>query len=409
MRQYYTDTVVPVLSRPGWTSIFAAPPALSFAGFLHSYSLVSSRSFLVDAYHTLAMVPIADAFNHTVENHIHLESEFDVCVSCGSLAQCPHDLEEDNENVPIGKKDPSNAPSTRYLDAGPRTQWRRTAQANACPTAAAEPVLRFAHPNDDIILPTRTTEEADTCDMVSNRLIPAGEEVFNTYGEQLTNAQLLARYGFALDGNENDIVGFEWADMQSAFGAATERLVLDQATLLRNYQRALAIFPKRERWGASNLVYQPDNGSSAISTPDPVDGGLGRHHEHDCATVPMAINSDAKISQGLWFYCSMLAVVDARRAQGQETDPCEVAAVAERLARSQLLFEARPDSASWASSDADTYDDEERGDPSRYEGTEELDRVCFAHCLAGFHFRLVLLACVWRMISCCAFAFYVSV
>lgn len=33
----------------------------SLPGFCHAYSLVSSRAFLVDAYHGLAMVPIADA------------------------------------------------------------------------------------------------------------------------------------------------------------------------------------------------------------------------------------------------------------------------------------------------------------------------------------------------------------
>ena len=58
--------------------------------FLRAYSLVSSRAFMVDAYHGLSMVPIADAwvlpvshltrcltrplrFNHVTENHVHLE------------------------------------------------------------------------------------------------------------------------------------------------------------------------------------------------------------------------------------------------------------------------------------------------------------------------------------------------
>jgi SET domain-containing protein 6 len=34
----------------------------SLSGFYRSFSLVSSRAFLVDAYHGLSMVPIADAF-----------------------------------------------------------------------------------------------------------------------------------------------------------------------------------------------------------------------------------------------------------------------------------------------------------------------------------------------------------
>jgi hypothetical protein len=33
----------------------------TLGAFLHAYSLVSSRAFLVDAYHGLAVVPIADA------------------------------------------------------------------------------------------------------------------------------------------------------------------------------------------------------------------------------------------------------------------------------------------------------------------------------------------------------------
>ncbi|KAJ7712157.1 hypothetical protein B0H16DRAFT_1814870 [Mycena metata] len=41
-------------------------------------------------------------------------------------------------------------------------------------------------------------------EMVSNLPIPPHSEVFNTYGETLTNAQLLVQYGFILDGNDND-------------------------------------------------------------------------------------------------------------------------------------------------------------------------------------------------------------
>ena len=33
----------------------------TFEGYKHAYALVSSRSFIVDAYHGLAMVPVADA------------------------------------------------------------------------------------------------------------------------------------------------------------------------------------------------------------------------------------------------------------------------------------------------------------------------------------------------------------
>ena len=43
--------------------------------------------------------------------------------------------------------------------------------------------------------------------MVVNAAIMPGEEVFNTYGAKLTNAELLVRYGFILDANDNDKIG----------------------------------------------------------------------------------------------------------------------------------------------------------------------------------------------------------
>ncbi|KAI1787716.1 SET domain-containing protein [Ganoderma leucocontextum] len=132
-------------------------------GFLHAYSLVCSRAFLVDAYHGLSMVPVADAFNHAHHNHVQLASEYDVCPSCGSLSECPHDRQGGTME---GEEDPSPVPPS--------------------------------------IDPT------DTVDMVTVCSVPPGTEVFNTYGATLGNAALLARYGFVLDGAETDTVTFGW-------------------------------------------------------------------------------------------------------------------------------------------------------------------------------------------------------
>lgn len=51
--EYYTSDVEPLL-----TSYGLGP---SISGFIYAYSLVCSRAFLVDAYHGLSMVPVADA------------------------------------------------------------------------------------------------------------------------------------------------------------------------------------------------------------------------------------------------------------------------------------------------------------------------------------------------------------
>jgi SET domain-containing protein 6 len=50
-------------------------------------------------------------------------------------------------------------------------------------------------------------------EMVSNAQIQPHTEVFNTYGETLTNAQLLTQYGFVLDVNENDCVTWDPYDV----------------------------------------------------------------------------------------------------------------------------------------------------------------------------------------------------
>ncbi|KAL5531645.1 hypothetical protein ACEPAG_4522 [Sanghuangporus baumii] len=166
---------------------FTALPALANAnlgdhatieGFNHAYSLVSSRSFIVDVYHGLAMVPIADAFNHNLENQVHLESDHEVCRLCGSLNECSHDTKDEESS--------EHAPSP--------------------PSIAAD-----------------TFE--NTCDMVTNAPILPFTQVFNTYGEHLTNAQLLVRYGFVLDVNENDVLAWNYSNLcyfADSFGSSTD-------------------------------------------------------------------------------------------------------------------------------------------------------------------------------------------
>lgn len=56
MRRYYEEEVVRILGLAGVRG------ASSLEGFRHAFALVSSRAFMVDAYHGLAMVPIADAY-----------------------------------------------------------------------------------------------------------------------------------------------------------------------------------------------------------------------------------------------------------------------------------------------------------------------------------------------------------
>ena len=139
------------------------------------YSLVSSRAFHVDAYHGLAMVPIADAFNHTEENHVHLETDWQVCSECGSLDKCEHDAQENTSD-----------------DLGDR---------------------KLEHSYDMVLNASLPTDE--------------GAEVYNTYDSRgIDNVHLLCRYGFILEGNSRDVVLFATEEVIQAGGIAT---VIDDA------------------------------------------------------------------------------------------------------------------------------------------------------------------------------------
>ncbi|KAG7448678.1 SET domain-containing protein [Guyanagaster necrorhizus] len=218
LRHYYCEVVETIFN-----AYFQDSPTAkcSLHGFYHAYSLVSSRAFLIDAYHGLSMVPIADAFNHSQENHVHLESEYDVCPECGSLKECPHDDE------------PSLAPENLE----------------------------------------------DHFEMVSNTLIPSHGEVFNTYGETLSNAQLLLRYGFILDVNDND---------QVIWGI--DELLEDAPEHITDAWRSIDIPTEtwQDRFSGSELV---------------------RHHS---GKPVFCVDCDGRVSHHVWLFYALLACVHLR-------------------------------------------------------------------------------------------------
>jgi len=123
---------------------------VNLKGYHHAYSLVTSRAFLVDGYHGLSMVPIADSFNHSGRNQIHLESDFDVCMECGSVKECVHDGQQ-------------SALVSDYRSSDSEEE-----------------------------------EDEDVVEMVTNAVVHPAHEVFNTYGETISNDELLINYGFQL-------------------------------------------------------------------------------------------------------------------------------------------------------------------------------------------------------------------
>ena len=272
--------------------------------------------------------------------------------------------------------------TTPHLDSA-----RQSISTSRLWEARAQSLSSSARSNKDANTPAVFNgAEADTCDIVSNAPIPPGAEVFNTYGEHLTNAQLVARYGFALDGNENDIVNFDFMDLPLPSDLTAQWPSPDRDAVLRLYKQVSKIFPRYDRWETSSLVYQPAILSISAESATTCTGEDGRGwclnsggqlHER---TIGIFVNSDAKISHSLWVYCALVSILGATtvRISASMPSPHEVAAAVRRLAAYQTFLESHLESTTGpADLEADVDDDEGSGDLPQHEGTETPDQVRF--------------------------------
>ena len=330
--------------------------------------------------------------NNTGLSHLAADwqSEFDVCTSCGSLTQCSHDFEDENE---VTNDKGLQGASERQIGMDTLRSRRHIShiEPRLVPASGvgtdAENNSMSAGTNMDTDAPTVPDHEMDTCDMVSNVPISPWTEVFNTYGEHLTNAQLLTRYGFALDENANDVVTFRLDDLPSLADMTGTQLVSDRASLGPLYRQVLQEISRYRRWDPSNLVYHPDDllasPGSAISASTNngrsscLYGG-GQVHGAREEPLRLCVNSDAKVSHALWVYCAVLAVLVAQEGHHRSVeflDARVVAAGVEHLAAYQLLLELNPERAMDAALEADADDDEGDGDLPRDEGTQNSDKV----------------------------------
>ena len=160
-------------------------------------------------------------------------------------------------------------------------------------------------------------------EMVSNTCIPPLTEVFNTYGDGLTNAQLLSQYGFILDMNDNDRVSW----------TATEVLHIlvpgftdgDLEEVLTHLRQAVPLIPKNHvLFEHSQLVY---------FNPLTID--------------QLCLNSEGKISHHFWILLLLIACRAVRLCLSDDFG-----------ANLRLLLDVQVDLESLISADDDDDDDE---------------------------------------------------
>jgi N-lysine methyltransferase SETD6 len=116
--------------------------------------------------------------------------------------------------------------------------------------------------------------------MVSNALIQPRTEVFNTYGETLTNAQLLTQYGFILDANENDCITWDAYEVYQYIANRTTGYDYESRQLLSVWNDVLTRTGQDRMFESidSQLVYIHPEGASG----------------------DLCLNGDGKISHQLW-------------------------------------------------------------------------------------------------------------
>jgi hypothetical protein len=112
--------------------------------------MIFTRGYVTDAFHTIALIPFCDLFNHSSTSaHTSLLSDQSVCPTCGSLRLCEHD--------PPGAE-------------------------------------RVAHLTSEYI--DQTEKEGRNVEMRAETAIRRGEQIYSCYEEGLGNGKLLVEWGY---------------------------------------------------------------------------------------------------------------------------------------------------------------------------------------------------------------------
>lgn len=231
----------------------------NFDKFIKISTLISSRSFEVDAYHENALVPFADLFNHKGEGqeHVHFETEFEVCDACGALEYCEHQYLNFLEN----------SDEEQEGDEGSEGEWEDAEDFNE--EEDIEESENEEEHDDEMSLDTELPDleeleaagvdfyddnedeeenKKDTCDMVLDRDVKKGEEVFNTYGDH-PNIALLSKYGFCYDDNKNDYVSIGEDSLVDCCLAITAEIIKSENPKASSDEiEQMAVDRTRPRW-----------------------------------------------------------------------------------------------------------------------------------------------------------------
>ncbi|KAJ3281287.1 hypothetical protein HDU79_010864 [Rhizoclosmatium sp. JEL0117] len=178
--------------------------------FMECITIVTSRAFLVDAFHGEALVPFADLFNHkSGAETIHINSGGDVCEDCGAVEGTCGCLDSDDEmSDPHHEHDPNGGCCGEDSD-GMETdsETEDVDWLYHLDEAVPELVGGKAKPAKSSPRKRNSDEPAseDSLKITMIHSVKPNTEIFNTYGNH-SNSKLLNLYGFAEINNPNNNV-----------------------------------------------------------------------------------------------------------------------------------------------------------------------------------------------------------
>jgi hypothetical protein len=196
----YQTKVAPFIGK--FKDMFSSfPEYSSYEGYASALLETCSRAFEVDHFRGLSLVPGACLFNHSDNEHVHFESQAEVCDMCGDAEYCEHLAFQEVELAKLSAGSDSDSDfediEMEEDDDDEREQQDDTSMPDLVDGALIDEIVEEAEGDD---------EEKDSCDIVTIRPVAAGEEIFNSYGDY-GNGVLLSRYGFAIWDNGHETVG----------------------------------------------------------------------------------------------------------------------------------------------------------------------------------------------------------
>jgi hypothetical protein len=205
----------------------------SYEAYANSLMAVCSRAFEVDIYRGLSLVPGACLFNHSMDEDVHFESHNEVCISCGAVDFCDHDVERIMEEAQgVYEEEDRPEPIETPREFVPELLDEEDEFEDV--DGEEEEVDEEENSDDEGDFDDSDGEEEgpDSCDIRAIKTIAPGKEIFNTYGEY-PNGILLSKYGFA-----------EWDNLHETISLA------DQITA---YAKSNSDLSKRLKWWAKNF------------------------------------------------------------------------------------------------------------------------------------------------------------